>query len=101
MLILVVICYSPAFLPEHLEHEIAALLKNLMPFDLMIKMVRTKLGLSQEQLARALNISFSTVNRWENGKSNPSPMAKELFYNFCTKNEIDIETIKKGDGVNG
>lgn len=71
-----------------------------MSFSLMIKRVRAELGLSQEQLARELNISFSTVNRWENGKSNPSPMAKELFYNFCAKNNIDIKIMGKGDGVN-
>lgn len=68
-----------------------------MDFGLLIKCVRKELGLSQEQLARELNISFSTVNRWENGKSNPSQMAKELFYNFCANNNIEIKRISKGD----
>lgn len=54
-----------------------------MPFKSTVKYVRKQLGLSQEQLARELNISFSTVNRWENGRSLPSQMAKELFYGFC------------------
>lgn len=68
-----------------------------MDFGVLIKCVRKELGLSQEQLARELNISFSTVNRWENGKSNPSQMAKELFYNFCANNDVDIKKMKKGD----
>ena len=68
-----------------------------MDFGVLIKCVRKELGLSQERLARELNISFSTVNRWENGKSNPSQMAKELFYNFCANNDVDIKTIKKGN----
>jgi len=36
-----------------------------------IKRLREDLGLTQERLARELDISFSTVNRWENGKSCP------------------------------
>ena len=68
-----------------------------MDFGVLIKCVRKELGLSQEQLARELNISFSTVNRWENGKSNPSQMAKELFIKFCDNNNVEIKKIKKGD----
>lgn len=68
-----------------------------MDFGMLIKRVRVELGLSQEQLARELNISFSTVNRWENRKSRPSQMAKELFYTFCANNNVDIHSIMKGD----
>ncbi|MFQ5442179.1 MAG: helix-turn-helix domain-containing protein [Thermodesulfobacteriota bacterium] len=40
-----------------------------------IKKVRLSLGWSQERLARELGVSFSTVNRWERGRTKPSPMA--------------------------
>ena len=33
--------------------------------------IRQKFGISQEELARRLGVSFSTVNRWETGKSCP------------------------------
>ena len=36
-----------------------------------IKALRTKLNLSQEELASRLGVSFATVNRWESGKSKP------------------------------
>ena len=68
-----------------------------MDFGLLIKCVRKELGLSQEQLAIELNISFSTVNRWENRKTNPSQMAKEIFLKFCATNKVDIKRIKEGD----
>lgn len=42
-----------------------------------IRRLRQSLGLSQETLARRLGVSFSTVNRWENGKAVPSPMARK------------------------
>lgn len=45
--------------------------------DKDIKKLRLKLGLSQEKLAQILGVSFGTVNRWEAGKSKPSPLAIE------------------------
>ena len=37
-----------------------------------LRLLRNTLGLSQEQLARQLNVSFATVNRWESGHSRAS-----------------------------
>ena len=34
--------------------------------------LRAKLGLLQEKLADLFNVSFATINRWENGVSEPS-----------------------------
>ena len=68
-----------------------------MEFASLVKQVRTELGLSQEQLARELSISFSTVNRWENGKSKPSQMAKELFLAFCMSNNINPKLYGMGE----
>jgi len=41
----------------------------------MIRELRAKLGLTQEQFAAKVGVTFSTVNRWESGRSNPSPLA--------------------------
>jgi DNA-binding transcriptional regulator YiaG len=45
--------------------------------------LRSKLGLTQEHFAAKIGVTFSTVNRWESGKSKPSPLAmrqiEELF----------------------
>lgn len=53
-------------------------------FPELIKDVRKQLGISQEDLAHALGVSFATVNRWENGKTSPSKLARKSFDNFCT-----------------
>ncbi len=37
--------------------------------------LRKKLGMTQEQLARELGVTVGTVNRWENGRFRPSPLA--------------------------
>jgi len=41
----------------------------------MIKGLRVSLGLTQEQLAAKVGVTFSTINRWENGRGKPSPLA--------------------------
>ena len=40
-----------------------------------IKALRKRLGLTQEDLARAIGITFYSVNRWERGHSRPSRLA--------------------------
>lgn len=51
----------------------------------LVKEVRSQLAISQEDLAREIGVSFATVNRWENGQSKPSKMAKVLFDAFREK----------------
>ena len=41
----------------------------------MIRSLRAKLGLTQEQFAAKVGVTWSTVNRWENSRGNPSPLA--------------------------
>lgn len=42
-----------------------------------VKAVRLILGLTQEQFAAKLGVTFPTVNRWENNKTTPSPLAQQ------------------------
>ena len=55
-----------------------------------VRFVRDKLKISQEDLARALNVSYATVNRWENSKTKPIRMARVLFDAFCIENAINF-----------
>lgn len=41
----------------------------------LIRKLRHLTGLSQEQFAQKLGVAFSTINRWENGHMQPSPLA--------------------------
>jgi putative transcriptional regulator len=45
-------------------------------YQALLRKARRQLGLSQEDLARELGVSFSTVNRWENGRFKPSRLAR-------------------------
>ena len=62
----------------------------IMTFSEFVISVRRKLRLSQKQLATAINVSYSTINRWENGHVVPSNLAVKSFYDFCENNFIDI-----------
>jgi len=33
------------------------------------------MGLTQEKFAARLGVTFPTINRWENGRARPSPLA--------------------------
>ncbi len=41
----------------------------------IIRAWRRRIGLTQEGLAQALSVTFSTVSRWENGHVLPSKLA--------------------------
>lgn len=59
-----------------------------MNFSEKIKQIRTELHLTQEDLARRLEVTLITVNRWESGICKPSRLARKAIDNFCKKNGI-------------
>jgi len=58
-------------------------------FSLRVLKVRKLIGMSQEQLAAELGVSFATVNRWENGHTNPSHLALKQFEQLCNARLIE------------
>ena len=48
-----------------------------MSFSEILKSIRKQKKYTQEQFARELNVSFSTINRWENGRTEPRPCLKK------------------------
>ena len=82
-------CYNTALVVKSGEHRLRTK-EKVMAIDEqnlseLVKEIRRQLSLSQEDLARALGISFATVNRWENGLVKPSKLAKAQLDNFCAK----------------
>lgn len=58
--------------------------------SLLIRTIRKRLGITQEKFAARLGVTFTSVNRWENGRTRPSPLALR-----------QIEDIVKSMGDNG
>ena len=59
-----------------------------------IRKLRQRCFLSQEAFAKSLNVSVSTINRWESGKSRPTLSVMRDIKEFCRNNEIDFSTIE-------
>lgn len=47
--------------------------------DQEIAELRRRLNMTQEQFAREVGVTVGTVNRWENGHFNPSPLAAKAI----------------------
>jgi len=61
-------------------------------FSKTVKDIRTSSLLSQEDFAKELDVSFSTVNRWETGKTKPSYSALKKLKSYCERRNINFDT---------
>ena len=57
----------------------------------LIKKLRNKLIISQEELAKMLEVSFASVNRYENGHNEPTIKVKRKIIELCKENGIEVE----------
>jgi len=53
-----------------------------MLFIMDVKDIRLRLGLTQEELAHKLGVSWGTVARWEAGRNKPSKLAQKAIENL-------------------
>lgn len=53
--------------------------------------IRAELNLSQTALAELLGVSFTSINRWENGKYQPTKVAKEKIKLICEEHNIKMK----------
>jgi len=59
------------------------MLKKQPHIGRFIREVRQKTRLTQEQFAAQLGVVFSTLNRWENGRTIPSPLAMQKILQYA------------------
>lgn len=59
-----------------------------MNYSKNIKTLREKLFLTQEDLAKLLGVSFSSVNRWERGHYEPTIKVKKRLHQLFLENNI-------------
>lgn len=69
---------------------------NAQAIAATLRAIRTKLDLTQEQLAERLGVSFATVNRWEGGANLPQKAAREVI--SALAQEAGVETSEDGEG---
>ena len=66
-----------------------------MTYSEEIKKIHQKYFLSQEAFEREIGVSFSSVNRWEGGKSKPNMSAMKKIKKFCIDQNIDFKPLEK------
>ena len=59
-----------------------------MNYSKQIKKIREKLIMSQSEFAQHIGVSFSSVNRWENGKYEPTIKIKRKLKKLFDENKI-------------
>ena len=63
-------------------------------FSTKIRDMRLQVGLSQEKMAKELNVSISTISRWENGWNLPDENSMKLIKSCCKKYNWSYEDLK-------
>ncbi len=56
----------------------------------MLRAIRDSQGITQEQLAERLGVSFATVNRWENEQNTPQKAAREAITALALEAGLDV-----------
>ena len=64
---------------------------NNMNYRKLVKELREKQIITQEELAALLGVSFASINRWETGKHEPTTKIKRKIVELCKENSIDLE----------
>ena len=57
----------------------------------LLRSIRAKLDLTQEQLAERLGVSFASINRWEGGSTLPQKAAREAIAALAAEAGVDAE----------
>ena len=52
--------------------------------------LRAKINITQEELARILNVTFATINRWENNRAIPTKRHMIQIEELCKKHKVII-----------
>ncbi|MBI3770964.1 MAG: helix-turn-helix transcriptional regulator [Deltaproteobacteria bacterium] len=66
-----------------------------------IRELRLRLGMTQEEFAHAVAVTFSTVNRWENGHAKPSKLARRAIEALARRGAPRREGVSGGDRIAG
>lgn len=56
----------------------------------IIKKIREYLNMSQQEFADKINVSFATVNRWENAHAIPNKLAQTQIYDLCKEKDVPV-----------
>lgn len=61
----------------------------------LIRTLRQKLGMTQEEFAHEIAVTVSTVNRWENAHAEPSKLAWKAIQDLAKKRGVNDDVLRR------
>jgi DNA-binding transcriptional regulator YiaG len=61
----------------------------------LIRTLRQKLGMTQEEFAHEIAVTVSTVNRWENAHAEPSKLAWKAIQDLARKRGVTDDVLRR------
>jgi len=62
-----------------------------MNYQRLVKELRLKLILTQQEFAELLGVSFASINRWESGRHEPTTKVKRRIVELSKQYQIQTE----------
>ncbi len=68
---------------------------HMIDYQKAVKDLRDKLIMTQAEFAKMLGVSFTSINRWENGLNRPTTTARKQIVELCKENNIELKEVKE------
>ena len=65
----------------------------------LIRTLRQKLGMTQEEFAHEIAVTVSTVNRWENAHAEPSKLAWKAIQDLARKRGVTEDILRRSGAL--
>jgi putative transcriptional regulator len=65
----------------------------------LIRTLRQKLGMTQEEFAHEIAVTVSTVNRWENAHAEPSKLAWKAIQDLARKRGLPEDLVRQSGSL--
>jgi len=72
------------------DHYLGGHLSSDVDVAQLVRELRRALGLTQEQFARRLDVTFGTINGWENGKHVPIPALRSRLVEIAREAGVAV-----------
>ena len=67
----------------------------MIDYQKAVKDLRDKLIMTQAEFANKLDVSFTSINRWENGINRPTSVARKQIVQLCKENNIELKEVNE------
>ena len=65
----------------------------------LVRTLRQKLSMTQEEFAHEIAVTVSTVNRWENAHAEPSKLAWKAIHDLARKRGVNQDVLARSAAV--